>query len=213
MSTAFSAQGSTFQVASGSAAAKTISGVSVGNPTILSTSTAHGFTNGDLETIAGLTGADAALLNGTQQTASFVTTNTFAVPIDTTGKTITAGAGTATPSAWVKVGNCKTFSGFDGKSSEIDVTDLDSDAKEFLVGLPDFGSFQISLNWKNTDPGQAKLFALYEAQNAGAMKLVLPNGRTATFQAFVTEFPISAGVDQTVQTTVTLRITGPVTWS
>jgi len=212
MSTAFSAQGTTFSVASGSAAAKNITAVSVGFPTIL-TAAAHNFSNGDLETIAGLTGADAALLNGTQQTVSYTTTNTFAVNVDTTGKTITPGAGTATPATWAKVGNCKTFTGFDGKSDEIEVTDLDSQAKEFIVGLPDFGSFQVGLNWKNNDAGQAKMFALYEAQQVGNFKLVLPNGRTATFQAYVIEFPISGGTNQTVQTTVTLRITGLVTWS
>ena len=62
-STAISAQGSIVQIATGSGGAKTITGVAVGNPTIL-TSAAHGFSNGDVVTFAALTGADAALLNG-----------------------------------------------------------------------------------------------------------------------------------------------------
>ena len=93
-STAISAQGSVLSIGTGSGAAKTISGISLGNPTII-TATAHGFANGDVVTLAGLTGADAAVLNGQTVSVRNVTTNTFAVYIDTTGKTITP-AGTAT---------------------------------------------------------------------------------------------------------------------
>lgn len=213
MSTAISAQGSTLQVATTGGSAKTISAVAVGNPTILTTSTAHGFALGDPEAIAGLTGADAALLNATTQTAQFVTTNTFAVPVDTTGKTITPGSGTATPTNWAKVGNFKTYTGFDGKAVQIDSTDLDSTAMEKIQGLVDFGSFQVGINWKNTDAGQAKMYALYNSSTTGTFKLTLPNGRVATFQANVESFPISGGTNQLVQSTVTLDITGPVVWS
>src|SRR5262245_45201011 len=94
-STAISAQGSLLQVSSTAGSAKTITGVAVGFPTII-TSAAHGLTNGDVVTFAGVTGADAALLNGVSAVITNVTTNTFAVGINTVGKTITA-AGTATP--------------------------------------------------------------------------------------------------------------------
>jgi len=77
-STAISAQGSTVQIASGTSGAKTITGVAVGNPTII-TSTAHGLVNGDVVTFAGLTGTDAALLNGQTFVVKNKTTNTFAV--------------------------------------------------------------------------------------------------------------------------------------
>ena len=118
-STAISAQGSIVQIATGSGGAKTITGVAVGNPTIL-TSSAHGFSNGDVVTFAALTGADAALLNGLTFTVRDKTTNTFAVSVDTTGKTITAGSGTATPTTFTQINNIKTFSGFDGQASELE---------------------------------------------------------------------------------------------
>ena len=58
-----SAQGSTLQISTGTGGAKTITAITVGNPTII-TSAAHGLSNGDVVTFASLTGADAALLNG-----------------------------------------------------------------------------------------------------------------------------------------------------
>ena len=89
-STAISAQGSVFSIGTGSGGAKTITAVTVGNPTIL-TSTAHGLNNGDVVALAALTGADAATLNGNSYTVLYKTANTFAVAVDTSAKTITAG--------------------------------------------------------------------------------------------------------------------------
>src|SRR3954447_11780258 len=97
-STAISAQGSTLAVSGSAGTAKNITAIALGFPTIL-TSAAHGFANGDIETLAGVTGADAGLLNGQTVVIRNITANTFAVDIDTTGKTITA-AGTATPVTW-----------------------------------------------------------------------------------------------------------------
>lgn len=87
-STAISAQGSKLEVSGTTGAAKSITGVAVGFPTII-TSAAHALTNGDVVTLAGLTGADAATLNGQTVVAKNVTANTFAVEINTVGKTVT----------------------------------------------------------------------------------------------------------------------------
>ena len=209
-STAISAQGSKLEIASTAGAAKTISGIAVGNPTIL-TSTAHGLSNGDVVTLAGLTGADAGLLNGQTVTITNVTTNTFAVQINTVGKTITA-AGTATPLSWTKIENLVSFKGFDGQAAEIDITDLDSTAKEFLVGLQDWGTLSFDVNRDFSDAGQMALDASKRAGTLKAYKLTLPNGKTRTFNALCKNSPLEGGVDQAVKTSgVTLRISGDVT--
>jgi hypothetical protein len=150
-SSAISAQGSVLAIGTGSGSPVTITGVAVGNPTII-TSAAHGFNNGDVVALAGLTGTDAALLNGQTVSVRNKTTNTYAVYIDTTGKTITA-SGTATPQTYTNVANVKDFSGFDGAASELDRTNLDSTAKEFILGL--------------TDPGQLTFNIDYDGSNAG----------------------------------------------
>ena len=143
-SSAISAQGSVVSIGTGTGVAKTISGISLGNPTII-TATAHGFVNGDTVTIAGLTGANAATINGQTWSVRNITTNTFAVYVDTTGLTITA-AGTATSVSFTAIANVKSFSGFDGSASEIDVTNLDSTAKEFKLGLVDSGSLSMEID-------------------------------------------------------------------
>ena len=164
-STAISAQGSKIEVSGTTGAAKTITGIALGFPTIL-TIAAHGFSNGDVVTLAGLTGADAALLNGQTAVVKNKTTNTFAVEIDSTGKTITA-AGTATPVTWTKIKNFLSFKGFDGQADEIDTTDLDSTAKENILGLQDWGTFTFDVNKDFTDPGQ---LALDAAKRTSAQK-------------------------------------------
>ncbi len=213
-STAISAQGSIVQIATGSGGAKTITAVAVGSPTIL-TATAHGFSNGDVVAFAALTGADAALLNGLSFTVRDKTTNTFSVSIDTTGKTITAGSGTATPTAFTAIANIKTFSGFDGQASEIDKTNLVSTAKEFLLGLVDPGHFQIDYDQDNSDAGQLALVAAQASGAAKQFKLILPSGSTptATFTAYVKSASTAGGVDQIVKRASQLRISGLVAWS
>lgn len=208
-STAISAQGSKLEISSTAGAAKTITGVQVGFPTIL-TSAAHGLGNGDVTTLAGLTGADAALLNGQTVVVKNKTTNTIAVDIDTTGKTITA-AGTITPLSWTKVENLVSFNGFDGQASELDVTDLDSTAKEFMLGLQDWGTFSFDVNRDFNDAGQQAVDAAKRAGAQKAFKLTLPNGKTKTFNGYVKNSPLEGGVDQVLKTSgVTLRITGDV---
>lgn len=208
-STAISAQGSKLEISSTAGAAKTITGIALGFPTIL-TSAAHGLTNGDVVTLAGLTGADAATLNGQTVTIKNVTPNTFALDINTVGKTITA-AGSATPLGWTKIENLVSFNGFDGQASELDVTDLDSTAKEYRLGLQDWGTFSFDVNRDMDDPGQQAMDTAKRTGAQKAFKLTLPNNKTKTFDAFVKNSPLEGGVDQVLKTLgVTLRITGDV---
>jgi len=208
-STAISAQGSKLEISSTAGSGKTITAVAVGFPTVL-TSAAHGLSNGDVVTLAGLTGADAALLNGQTAVVKYKSANTIAVDIDTTGKTITA-AGTFTPLGWTKVENLVSFKGFDGQASELDVTDLDSTAKEFMLGLQDWGTFSFDVNRDMNDAGQQAVDASKRAGTQKAYKLTMPNGKTKTFNAYCKNSPLEGGVDQVLKTSgVTLRITGDV---
>jgi hypothetical protein len=208
-SSAISAQGTTLSIGTGTGAAKTITGITVGNPTII-TSTAHALNNGDVVTLAGLTGADAGLLNGNTYSVRNITINTFAVYVDTTGKTITA-AGTATPVTLTAVANIKDFTGFDGSASEIDVTNLSSTAKEYRLGITDPGQFSFNIDYDNTNAGHV---ALRSKQLSGVLSnfsMTLPNTNVITFSAYVKKFSLAGGVDAVAKTAVDLRISGAVT--
>jgi len=210
-STAISAQGSTLQVGNGTGSAKTITGIALGFPTLL-TIAAHGFANGDVVALAGLAGANAAALNGQSVVVKNKTTNTIAFDIDTTGLTITA-SGTATPVQWTSVGNFKTYSGFDGQASELDITNLASAAKEFKLGVVDPGTLTLEVDQDNTDAGQTVMLAAYNGALLKQFKITLPNSNTATFTAYVRKFQSAGGVDQILKRNAELRISGLVTWA
>lgn len=212
-STAISAQGSVFSIGTGSGGAKTITAVAVGFPTIF-TSAAHGFANGDFVAFTALAGTNAALFNGLSFTVTNRTVNTFAIDIDSTGLVVTAGSGTATPTTFTQVNDCKTFSGFDGSASELDRTNLSSTAKEFLLGLVDPGQFTIEIDHDLNDAGQAALRAKQQSGVISTFKLVLPGAvanLTYTFTGFVKKFSVTGGVDQIVKASVDIRISGAVT--
>jgi hypothetical protein len=206
-STAISAQGTTLAVGTGSGAAKTISGVTLGNPTVINAST-HGFSNGDVVTIAGITGTTVA--NGTW-TVLYKTTNTFAIGLDTTGGSAYGSGGTATPTTFTAIANIKTFSGFDGSASEVDVTNLSSLAKEFRLGLTDPGQFTIELDYDNANAGHIALRAKQVSGALSSFQLTLPNTNVITFSGFVKKFSLAGGVDAVAKTSVDIRISGAIT--
>jgi hypothetical protein len=210
-STAISAQGTTVSIGTGTGGAKTITGVAVGFPTIL-TATAHGFNNGDYVTFsAAFAGADAATLNSQSAVVKNVTANTFAVNIDTTGKTITAGTATATPTTFTAIANVKDFTGLDGSASEIDVTNLDSTAKEFRLGLTDPGQFSMNIDYDDSNAGHQALRAKQISGVLTPFKVLFLNADVITFSGYVKKMTLSGGVDQVAKTAVDIRISGPVT--
>jgi hypothetical protein len=106
-STAILANGTLIQIATGTGGAKTVTGLALGFPTIV-TSAAHGLNNGDVVTFAALAGNTT--LNGLTLSIKNVTTNTFAVDVNTTGGAAWTSGGTATPVTFSTIGNAKSFS-------------------------------------------------------------------------------------------------------
>lgn len=207
-STAFSAQGTTINIGTATGAGNPLTSISATNPAIV-TDSAHGFSNGDVVTISGVVGTMSSL-NGQTFVVSNVTANAYALyGCDTTGLTYTSG-GTATPVTWMPIGNVKSYSGFDGSASIIDVTNLASTAKEKRTGLQDFGSFKFDINPDYNDAGQNALRAAKSAAGIKNFKVAYPNGKAASFSAFVISMPEQGGVDAVVSGSVDLTITGAV---
>ncbi|MEI6599837.1 MAG: phage tail tube protein [Comamonadaceae bacterium] len=212
-SSAISAQGTTLQVSTGTGAAKTITAITQGNPCIC-TSTAHGLAKGDRVTIAAVGGMTQ--LNTNTYSVEYVTANTFSLSgVDSSAFTAYTSGGTATPVTFTAISEVATFSGFDGQASEIDVTDLNSVAKEFKLGLIDNGGFTFTMNTLTSDGGQTVLRASHDASTSRQYKLTLPSGTpsVATFTAYAKQIPVAGGVDAKVTSNVALRITGAVTWA
>ncbi|MCY0385656.1 phage tail tube protein [Robbsia sp. Bb-Pol-6] len=131
--------------------------------------------------------------------------------VSSQGSNFSVNTGTLAAPVWTKIANVKSYSGFDGSATEIDVTDLDSTAKEKRLGLQDNGSFSIEINVNYADPGQAAMQAARAAGTSLEFKLGLPTGTAKTFNAFVKTFPLAGGTDTVLTATVALTITGAVT--
>lgn len=207
-----SAQKSKLEIGTGTGGAKNITAITPGNPTIF-TCAAHGFTNGTAVTLAALVGTIAAPLNGETHIVSNVTANTFALlDEDTTGLAYTSG-GTATPVTYTKINGVLSFDGFDGTADELDTTDLDSDAKEFISGIKDEGKFGFEIKTLKTDNGQLALRANRTSGAVVPMKLTLPDTSVASFNVIVKSIPTSGAVNAVLKGKVDTRISGPVVWS
>ena len=133
--------------------------------------------------------------------------------ISAQGSSIAINTAASGDAVWTKIKNVISFTGLDGAASEIDVTDLDSTAKEYRLGLQDHGKFSFEMHIDRTDPGQIALEAAHKSGNVAQLKLTLPNTETATFSALVKSTPISGGVDAVLKGSVETRITGDVTWA
>ena len=206
-----SAQGSTLSIATGTGAAKTITGITAGNPAIV-TSVAHGLNNGDVVTFAAIIGT-ASSLNGTSRVISNKTADTFALlDFNSTALTYTSG-GTATPVTYTKINGVLSFTGLDGAAGDLDVTDLDSTAMEYISGLVDEGKFGFEAKTIHTDAGQLAIRAARTSGAVKGIKLVFPDAVVASFNVLVKSVPVAGGINAVLKGTVDTKITGPVVWS
>lgn len=117
------------------------------------------------------------------------------------------------PLTYTAVSEVTNFSGFDGQAAEIDTTHLQSTAKEYLMGLQDFGNFQIDVNYLPGDSGQDLMRAAKASRAVKNFRITFSDNSTATFQGYVSSAPISGGVDSKVDGSFNIRITGDVTFS
>ncbi len=120
---------------------------------------------------------------------------------------------TASPGEYTAIGEITSFSGFDGKAAEIDVTHLLSTAKEFLMGLQDFGNFNIDVNYLPSDGGQVLLRAAKTSRDIQSFQATFSDGSKATFQGYVLASPVKGGVDAKVDSSFDIRITGAVSFT
>jgi len=206
-SSAVSAQGTKFQVETGAGSAITITGITKATKAVISAT--NTLAVGDVVVFAGVVGM--AEINGELGIVTAATGATFTVAIDSTNFSTYGSAGTATPKTFTSVGGLNTYSGFDGQASEIDVTDMDSTAKEFRLGLQDFGN--LNLNLKAVLPADPGQLAIRAAKTAGTLlvyRIKNSDGQAIACQGYAKKFTEDSGVDKVRSGQITLRLTGTV---
>ena len=208
-STAISAQGTKFQVAGTPGSALTITAITKAVDAVVTAT--NTLAAGDVVVFGAVTGMPE--INGRVGVVISATGTAATVDIDSSNFAAVGTTGTATPyaaSTWVTVNNVKSYSGFDGSKSEIDVTHLLSDAKEYVPGLEDFGQFSAEMDVDTTDAGQLALRANKTSNASTFFRLVLSNAKVLAWKGFVKKFSDAAGVDATYKASADIRITGVV---
>ena len=117
------------------------------------------------------------------------------------------------PALLTEVKEVTTFSGFDGQAAEIETTNLQSTAKEYLMGLEDAGAFNVDINYVAADPGQSEARTARAARTLKTFLVTFSDATTAAFDAYVLSNPITGGVDAKVDSSFSMRITGSVTFA
>ena len=202
-------QGTAVAVGTATASTKVITAITAASPPQV-TSATHGYSNGDIVYIDSVVGMTQ--VNKRAFVVANTATNTFELKgVDGTGYTAYTSGGTAAKKTMTAVGEVQGIGpGFDGEASEIDVTHLLSTAKEYLLGLQDFGNVAMTLFLTSpADTGQTRLRALKASATAEAFSITLPSGQVAAFMAFVKSFPFSQiSPDAALQASPSLRVTG-----
>jgi len=93
----------------------------------------------------------------------------------------------------------------------IDVTAHDSAGgwKKFIGGLSDGGTLELTGNYKFSDAGQAALIAQRGQQ--AAIVVTFSDSTTSTFNAIVGAYNLSNPLDDKVEFTCSLKVTGAIT--
>ena len=119
-----------------------------------------------------------------------------------------------------KIGSVISFSGPSGSAGVIDVTTLDSTAKEKMIGLQDEGqvSMECILSSSATDM-HGKLRDDRSNRRKGIFQIKMTDGSTpdgyptmVDYDAYVTGFAISGGVDNVVKASITQELTSACKW-
>lgn len=210
-SRAVSSQGTKFAMSQYGATSVdlTITAISNANPAVL-TITSHGLSTGDIiESISGVLGMTE--INDQGGLVKVLTDNTIAVyGIDSTDYTAYSSGGTATPAVMIDTCQHKSYSGFDGAASEIDVTTMCSTAKEKDMGLQDFGSMSVELHYVESDALQIEAKAAKKDGNYRWFRLTKRNGYFKAWQGQVTSFGDSGSIDGVNSGTLSVSISGEV---
>lgn len=134
------------------------------------------------------------------------------------------------PERVLKIANLTTIDSLGGSASDIDVTNLDSTAREYLVGLQDNGTASFGLNLNPQDESHQKIFEVAGGDRyrwaigcsdgtapptiaaGNPPNFTLPATRTwFTFTASVQEATRAFSTDDAIRVQGGLRVSGSIT--
>ena len=110
------------------------------------------------------------------------------------------------------VGQVVAINGPSGSAGKIDVTNLGSTAKEFIMGLRDEGDISLDIIYDAADAGHVTLFADRgtRTQRTWGFKLGDASSNFVKGHGYCTGFAFTGAVDDAIKATVTIALTGAV---
>ena len=131
------------------------------------------------------------------------------------GTTFQSGDG-ASPEIFTTVAEVLSFSGPELSAEEIDVTNLDSSGgfKETIAGLRDAGAVTLELNW-HKHASQVSIRDKLAAGTSDNYRITWSDSPStiADFAGVVTAFSMTTDPNAQITASVTVQITGQVTWT
>lgn len=119
------------------------------------------------------------------------------------------------PESFTAVGKVVSFQGPGGTANVIDVTSLESTARQKLMGIADEGQFTLEVNLRTDDTQQMGLKNDRTSRTLRNFELILTDVGTTTlsFAGYVLGFSISGAVDDKISASITIEVDGAVTWA
>lgn len=185
-----------------------ITAISKANPAVV-TSNGHGLSNGDVVRLVGIVGMTE--LNNGVFLVNNKAANTFELfGVDSTGYATYVSGGFIDVGEFSNLCELTNYNRQGGSSPEIDATSLCSDAAEYEIGLPDFGTTALDFNFAPlTSNVQGVLHDFYLSGDVTGVKVTLPkSGGSMTLLGFVQQESETAGNGGIWKATATLRNTG-----
>lgn len=130
----------------------------------------------------------------------------------TTQGTILSKGDSASPIVYTAVGSVTSISGPNSTRSEIDVTTMDSTAKEFNLALLDHGTLEASIVFDERNTAHAALRTDFVANTVRSWKITdagSPN-KNYVFLGRIQSLPMDFSTDEVVRVNMTIRITGAI---
>ena len=185
-----------------------ITAITKANPAVVSVAN-HGLADGDVVYISGVAGMTE--VNNEAYIVNMLTTGTFELmDTNSTGWGTWTSGGKVDEASFSNFCELTSYNRSGGSSPEIDAESLCSTAKEYEIGLPDFGTTQMDFNFAPRTTIQLAIEAFYRSGAKTAVRVVLPNsGGTMTQLGFVQQSSEQAGKSGIWSGSVTIRNTGP----
>jgi len=100
-------------------------------------------------------------------------------------------------------------------TDRVDVTHYQSPdrRREFVAGLIDPGEATFTINWIPGDETDQFIRAARTAGDVRQHRITFPNGVSVTFNAIVLSYSKAIPIDDRMQATITVAVSGAETWS